>query len=203
MSNWQLSEDKKWHYARYTMQLCDALREDPTLLDGFTFNDPTLDAPFKAVFTAYFYSYEIGGETIEEFKDFITNKFKVNKGYYEELMEAYKTKINMLDGRVEEISREFDQNQTNSGSDSNTQSDMHYDLPRTAQAGDKPSTKDTGNQSTTYGKKVNIKTNVDKVTTKGGINVIDLKKGYMDMLRDIQQEFCRKEFMVCFITMYN
>ena len=38
MSNWQLSEDKKWHYARYTMQLCDALREDPTLLDDFTFN---------------------------------------------------------------------------------------------------------------------------------------------------------------------
>lgn len=203
MSNWKLGEVKKWHYARYTMQLCDALREDPTLLDGFKFNDPTLDAPFKAVFTAYFYSYEIAGETIDEFKDFITNKFNVNKGYYEELMKAYSTKINMLDGRVEEINREFDQNQTNSGSDSNTQSDMHYDLPRTAQAGDKPSTKDTGNQSTTYGKKVNIKTNVDKVTTKGGVNVIDLKRAYMDLLRDIQQEFCRKEFMVCFITMYN
>ena len=202
MSNWKLG-DKRWHYARYTMQLCDALREDPTLLDGFTFNDSTLDDPFKAVFTAYFYSYEIAGETIDEFKDFITNKFKVNKGYYEELMEAYKTKINMLDGRLEEISREFEQTQTNSGSDSNTQSDMHYDLPRTAQAGDKPSTKDAVNQSTTYGKKVNINTNVDKVTTKGGINVIELKKGYMDMLRDIQQEFCRKEFMVCFITMFN
>lgn len=196
-------EDKLYHYAKYTMQFCDALREDPTLLDGFSFDDSTLNAPFKAVFTAYYYSYEIGGETIKEFKDFITNRFKVAKSYYEELIKAYNTKIDMLDGKKTTTSRELRQTVVNSGSDSNSNSNEYYELPRSTASEDKPTTKSKSVNQTDYGKTSTTTKDYDNLTIKGGINVIELKKGYLDMLRNIQEEFCRKEFMSCFITMYN
>ena len=91
-----MSRDKM--YAKYTTTLYDALIDDPTLLDVFVMDTEEHTDTFKRIFTAYWNIHEIGGETISIFKRFLENKFIVSSPYYIEMINAYETKINMLDG---------------------------------------------------------------------------------------------------------
>lgn len=162
-------------YTRFTITLHDALIKEPTLLDNLTLSTPERTSAFKKMFINRWDIYEIGVETIPMFKYIIENKFNILKDMYEELLTAYETKIDMLDGEKETITRDDVKKEngtkttdltgnvsttatitddtttttTNTGTvskDSN-ENKSHFDLPRTNTNQDKPSSKD----SSTYG----------------------------------------------------
>lgn len=178
-----------YHYAVYTEQLCDVLRDHPDFLDNLVFPNETRTTKFKEIFIAMWYNYEVTGETIEESKTYIDNLFKKKVDYYNELLDAYETQINMLDGRLETIS-------TTSNRDiSDTTSNENIDLPNKVTSQEYITDKQKGNREhqDNYTNTINI---------KGRENVIELKRQYMKLLRNVYEEFA-KEFEVCFITLYS
>lgn len=187
-----INDIEKYLYTRYTITLHDLLINEPTLLDDLTLSTSDRTKKFKDMFIAKWDIYEINAETVKMFKLIITNKFNTLKDYYEELISAYETKINMLDGKLTTITREDteDNTQTYSGESSN------YDLPRTNTAENKPSSKSNNSGNTNDNKNFN-----QTITTKGEENVISLKTQYMKMLRNIYYEFVN-DFETCFLQLF-
>ena len=135
--------DREYQYAKYTQTLYDTLIDEPDLLDNFKFIINSRTSKFKDIFKATWNGYEIGAETVKMFKFNIENVFKQNVDYYEELLNAYDEKINMLDGikTTTNIDENYDETiddtlqSTQNGSDTNTASynsiNKRIDLPRT------------------------------------------------------------------------
>lgn len=182
----------KYLYTRYTITLHDLLINEPTLLDNLTLSTAERTEKFKNMFIAKWDVYEINTETVKMFKLILINKFNTLKDYYEELISAYETKINMLDGKLTSITREDteDNNQIYSGES------LNYDLPRTNSAENKPSSKSNNSGNTNDNKRFN-----QTITTKGEENVISLKTQYMKMLRNIYYEFVN-DFETCFMQLF-
>lgn len=96
-------DEKKYLYTRFTMTLHDILREDPNFLDILVLSTDERTTKLKNMFIAKRDIYEVSGETEKVAKLYITNKFNMYKDYYEELITAYETKIEMLDGKLTSI----------------------------------------------------------------------------------------------------
>lgn len=192
------------HYARFTMVFADVLREYPDILDPLSLDTPEHTNKFKDVLKGKFKLYEIGLETPHLFQEALVNKLAVKKDYYLELIHAYETQVNMLDGLVSTTTTEHEGN----GSNSNTVTprtkteSIHYDLPRSTASDNHPSSKDT--TEVVNGTDSSSGTYLDhfenESTTKTG-NAIDQKVKYMKMLRNVWEEFVT-EFKSCFLDLY-
>lgn len=159
-------------YTKYSITLHDLLLQEPDLLNFMILDTSAHTQEFIQMFIAYWDIYEICAETVESFKIILANTFAVHKNKYIELINAYETKINMLDGVViTEI-------------DNDTR--VNYELPRSA----------TNKIDVPNSKNTNDKTR----TTKGG-NVIELKKEYLKQIRNIYAEFAN-EFSDCFLHIF-
>lgn len=143
MNNW---------YEPLEITLEQALVDNPTLLEGFIFDQPTQTQTFKAMFINIWNFYKLGGKDIAQFKKFITNKFNAYKPYYQQLIDVYYSELNYEDGIktketfeddstnnkdiVDVNTRTYGNKDTNirTGSAETTFSggneETHYDLPR-------------------------------------------------------------------------
>lgn len=131
---------------------------------------------FLDMFVGMYRFHEIAGETIPQFKLYIEDTFTVKKTYYQELINAYETKVNMLDGVV-----------TTTESDDVTD---NIELPnKVVDPDDIDKYINNRNKGKSNG----------KVTSNDNI---DLKRRYMKLLRNVYEKFVL-EFMPCFITLYN
>ena len=179
--------------AIYTMSLKDCLEIDPTCLDGIAWDDSDRTQALKDMVVAKFYNWEISGETIPEFKLFIKYKFEQYKDYYEEMLDAYETQINFLDGDKRTTEYEDDSVLTPRAQ----YESVNYDLPRSDTSINRPTSKSTNGgvsgTDTTHAEGAR--------TTKGG-NVIELKKNYLNMIRNLYEEFASK-FKPCFIELWS
>lgn len=95
--------DNKYLYTRFTKTLHDILNDTPTFLDDLVLSTDDRTQKFKNMFIAKWDLYEVSGETENVAHLYIKNKFNMYKDYYEELLDAYEEKINMLDGKATEI----------------------------------------------------------------------------------------------------
>ena len=243
-------------YTRFTITLHDALLKNPTLLDNLTLSTTERTEKFKSMLISRWAYYEISGETISVFKFLIENRFGQLKDWYEELITAYETKIEMLDGELETITRDDTKKESGSRSSElngnvsttgtikdNTTSEAsnettiaknqltelsHIDLPRTSVTENRPSSKDrtsfednssdtikesksgtninntdtrTTNTANTTANDTKDATLKQTITKKGGVNVIELKRDYMKLLRNIYLEFA-EDFKTCFLDLY-
>ena len=175
-------------YTKFSITLHDLLIEEPTLLDFMVLDTEEHTNKFKEMFIAYWNIYEICAETTESFKIILANTFVVHRDKYIELINAYETRINMLDGVV--ITEINNENRIDNSNDLKT----NYDLPRSTTATrDIPTYKTTLNNS-------NESTYTSSNTTKGG-NQIELKNAYLKQIRNIYAEFVN-EFSNCFLHIF-
>lgn len=194
-----LYEDLEF-YTRFTITLHDALLKEPTLLDNLTLSTTERTDKFKNFFIAKWFNYEISGETIPMFKALIENRFNTLKDYYEELITAYEIKIDMLDGKMVTITRDDTKNDTFNRNVNLNGENKIYDLPRTAVAENKPTQKSDIVNSNVEDSTTN-KTLKQTISKKGGVNVIDLKRDYMKLIRNVYIDFVTN-FDTCFIDLY-
>lgn len=92
--------------AIYTMCYKDVLEVCPTLLDQIVWDTPEHTEKLKEMLYSKYFNYEISGETIGEEKLFLTEKFNEYKDYYAEMLGAYETSIEWLDGEITSYSEE-------------------------------------------------------------------------------------------------
>ena len=119
--------------------------------------------------------------------------FKRYKDYYGELITAYQTEINFLDGDKVTTNYENDNVLTPRAQ----YETVNYDLPRSQSNIDRPTTKmSNGGVSGTD------TTHYEGETVRKGGNVIELKKKYMDLLRNVFDEFAEK-FRPNFIELFD
>lgn len=194
-----LYEDLEF-YTRFTITLHDALLKEPTLLDNLTLSTTERTDKFKNFFISKWFNYEISGETIPMFKALIENRFNTLKDYYEELITAYEIKIDMLDGKMVTITRDDTKNDTFNRNVNLNGENKIYDLPRTSVTENKPTQKSDIVNSNVEDSTTN-KTLKQTISKKGGVNVIDLKRDYMKLIRNVYIDFVTN-FDTCFIDLY-
>ena len=189
-----------YHYAKYTIQFRDVLELYPTLLDELQFTNEDDTIKFIKMLKNKWFIYEIGGETIEEFKTYLTTTFNEYIEYYEEMLNAYKTEINMLDGIKTSIAYDETKQQDTSLDNSGTSEDKTFGLPNKTTSTDYLTERGTINNTAreTFS---DTTTKNHSIQRTGGVNVIELKREYMNLIRNLYSEFADK-FQKCFITLY-
>ena len=168
-------------YSYSSITLRDAIKLVPTLLDDFELDTEEQTNKFIEVFRAKWDLYDIGGETIELFKSFIDNRFKLKKEYYQQLLNEYETEFNYLDGRKT----------TTAYYESVNTDNTNYDLPRKTGAEGTATTKENVNGTHNYTR-----------TLTGDVDVLDLKSRYLKYIRNIYEDFA-EDFKDCFSLIYG
>lgn len=199
-------------YAKFTMTYQEAIGIDPTITDGLTLDTEAHTAKLKEMITDRYWNWEIGGETLGEFKAILSHRFRTIRDYYIELIQAYETKINMLDGKITSVI--VDENTTSKDTSSGTLSHTgtnsgdgkNYDLPRSNATENRPSSRNessltTNTTDTSSGTIDKTGTRDKTVTTKGGENVIELKREYLKLLRNVWLELVN-ELSPCFLDLF-
>lgn len=125
--------------------------------------------------------YEVFTEYDIDFDEVFINIFNTYKDYYKELIDAYETQIDFLDGS--KITRTYTPRAEYES--------KNYDLPRSDSSIDRPSSKSTNGGVD----------GVDTTVVKGG-DVIELKHRYMALLRNVYEEFASK-FQPLFIELFD
>lgn len=180
----------------YSITLYDAIKYDATLLDGFNFTNPAYTEEFKNHFINRFGIYEIGVETIELFKVYITNRFNLNKEYFEKLLDKYYEELNETDGYYHFEEHTISKNGSgNSTANSNLQ---NIDLPNKVTNKEYVTSKNNSNNTDNYTTNDNETFNE---TRKGGVNVIDQRERILKYIRNIFLELVEK-FKDCFCLLY-
>ena len=199
-------------YAKFTMTYQEAIEIDPTIAYNLTLDTQEHSEKLQNMIKDRYWNWEIGGETLGEFKAMLSHHFRTIRDYYIELIQAYETKINMLDGRLTSVV--VDENtiskDTSSGTLSHTGTNSgdgkNYDLPRSNATENRPSSRNessatTNTTDTSSGTTDKQGTRDKTVTTTGGENVIELKRSYLNLLRNVWLELVN-ELSPCFLDLF-
>lgn len=168
-------------YAYVSITLRNAIELEPELLNDMQMKTPEQTNKFIEIFRARWDLYEIGGETIELFKSFIDERFKLKLGYYQQLIDEYEKEFNYLDGR--KTTTTYHESANSDGTD--------YDLPRKPDAVAVATTKTNVNGNISWGR-----------TLTGDEDVLELKTRYLKYIRNLYEEFVN-EFKDCFAMIYG
>lgn len=207
-------------YAKYTMTYQEVVSIDDTIPELLTFGDDIKDKAIREMVMDMYWNWEIAGETIGEFKGMLKHSFNSVRDYYNEMIDAYQTKINMLDGKKTTITVKVNDTTTesghNEGSSSGTNdrdtssSTSKYDLPRSSTTENRPSgkTEDTAKDERSSSSSASNDYNSSKAATKdknieklGSESVIKLKQEYMSIIRNIYKE-CANSLGKCFLDLF-
>ena len=199
-------------YAKFTMTYQEAIEIDPTIAYNLTLDTQEHSEKLQNMIKDRYWNWEIGGETLGEFKSMLLHRFRTIRDYYIELIQAYETKINMLDGKKTSviIDEDITNKDTSSGTLSRTGTKSgdgkNYDLPRSNSTENRPSSRNessvtTNTTDTSSGTTDKQGTRDKTVTTTGGENVIELKRSYLNLLRNVWLELVN-ELSPCFLDLF-
>lgn len=208
--------------AEYTMTYHDALAIEPTLFSP-DWDDEDREAKLKEMVYAKFFNWEISGETLQEQRLFMQQKFIEYRDYYGEMLDAYEEQIEWLDGVITSEKYEEDNGNTREFTagvvikTTDTPGAVHttedYDLPRSASTENRPSSKSVSTPSGNDIRTVGPDTTSDKDVTedtgskdydrtvKSG-NPIEQKQKMLKLIRNLYSEFAER-FRPCFIEMWS
>lgn len=195
-------------YAKYTQTFHDFLKDNPTFLDDvITFEDIERKEKLKVALTSEFNLYEIGGETDEMFKIMFEDTFKQYKDYYNERITAYEKQYDYTTGNRRRTMKTSiittDGSQDGNGTSNNKHTEIELpnkQITPSYEGYPNAINKDEGTDSAhkEYENETNLN---DEVTTIFDDEFLDLKRKYMEQLRNIYLEFAKK-FKECFILIY-
>lgn len=207
-------------YSKFTMTYQEVVDIDATVPELMSFGDDTKDKSIRDMVMDMYWNREIAGETIGEFKNMLKHAFGSIRDYYSELIDAYQTKIDMLDGRKTTTVIDGTDKTTESGKndyssngtvDRDSKSTTNrYDLPRSSASESRPSSKSedtsTDDRSSSSSGNANYESSKQldrdkKITITGGESVIKLKKEYMGIIKNIYKE-CASNLEKCFLDIF-
>lgn len=195
-------------YAKYTETFYDFLKDNPNFLDDIIqLSTSERSQKLKEALTSEFNLYEIGGETEKVFEIMFTDTFKQWKDYYEERITAYEKQYDYTEGnkrrtiKSSTINTEGSQDGNGSSNSKNTEIELpNKQVTQSYEGYPNAITKDE-NSDEQHREYENETTLDDEVTTIFDDEFLDLKRKYMEQLRNIYLEFAKK-FKECFILIY-
>ena len=207
--------------ADFTMCYKDVLRIYPNVTENISFGTSEQTKKLLDMLYSKYAIYEISGETIQEFKLYLENKFNQYKDYYLEMISAYETQVEWLDGLITQDTYDLhdtsDEKYTpgvimrTTDSPGVTMTDEHYDLPRSSSSENRPSSRDVSTPSGSTTRTVEpVGTNnndtykkVDKggTVTRTHADQVEQRDKYLKSIRNLYSEFADK-FKPCFLDMW-
>ena len=199
--------------AKYTMTLHDALKIDETLLDGIDYGEdegmPELTEAVRKAVIARFDLYEIGGETLPEFKLYILRKFEQYSEYYKRLMlsaaELFDWKIDSSRAISEAVTMGNTRDFTPRAKYQNVTESVNTDLPRSTVSQEHPTDKvnTTSTNEGLEGSDTTVDAGYDnKTVTDTNTTPLRNWKRFVDSIRNVTYDFADK-FRPCFINLFN
>lgn len=205
--------------ANFTMCFKDVYEQYPTVLDDIQMSTDSRTELLVEMLKSRFDIYEIAGETISEFKLFITNKFKSYVKYYEEMLDAYEEEFDWKLGNVDTLNLADTDGNTRTVTPASVRyayteprtdsTSEDYDLPRQATSENRPSSKTVSRDS-----EVRVETGYvsgnDTIVDTGGkthtgtrsnVNLVEQRTKFMSSVRNLYSEFADK-FTPCFLQIY-
>lgn len=192
--------------ANYTTLLKDIdsekLQAIQTLMNGFTTNSGLYD-----MFMSVYRFYEINDKDEDIFVQCVTDTYNEYHDYYKELFDNY-TKAYDFATQNKRTTTRTDTSQSAKQeivSNTNNGKTEHFDLPnKTVSSPDgylDEVTKDSGTNTTT-GSTNGSNNYGSEVITQYDNEFLDLKRQYLNQIRNVYHEFCDK-FKDCFIQIYS
>lgn len=190
-----LEEDSDTYQQTYELSLFD-------ILDDNNVTETNARKLIEMLKLKYSY-WEICEDDNDTFLILLTNKILAYRDYYQEIIDAYNTQINFLDGKKTVVTREDDSNGSGSSSGSNSSTGKGYELPnKTINDG----LGNLSNANTSTGENENESSYEDHsegtLTTIGDVDVVDAKRRYLDLIRNIYAEWASK-CEDCFLGIFN
>lgn len=176
--------------SKYTVTLNEALEYDSTLLDVLSSNDILNQFKFKERFISFYKIYEIGGETLPMFKEYINRCYNQYASRYIKLLPLVE-EANLMEKPQDVKNTTKNDNIEDTGNGV----DINYDLPNKQTDKEYPNNKNTS--SGTYNRKFSQIHN--ETYTKGFNNIEQLEKinnKYVDLIQDFIYKF-----ETCFISL--
>ena len=195
-------------YAKYTETFHDFLKDYPSFLnDIIKMSSEVREEKLKNALISEFNLYEIGGETGEMFGIMFKDTFNQWKDYYEERITAYEKQYDYTVGNRRRTLKKSSITTEGSQQGSSVSDSKHTDieLPNKEVSSSYegyPNAISKDNNSDKNQRTYDNETNLDdEVTTIFDDEFLDLKRKYLEQLRNIYLEFARK-FKECFILIY-
>lgn len=201
--------------ALYTQQLQTAYDTDPTIITStIVLDTPAHSQKLQEMIMNKYALWEIQGETIAEEKLLLKRCNDRHKDYFIEMLTWYETAINFLDGVKTTTSVTDDTVKDESGKSLGEYEerliteDKHYDLPRMSASENRPSSLDRhepvdgSNTNSNDWENSGTVTKTVETLIKGGKSVIDLKREYQALIKNLYEEFANK-FEPCFIRLWS
>ena len=195
-------------YSKYTETFHDFLKDYPSFLkDIIKMSSEVREEKLKNALISEFNLYEIGGETEEMFGIMFEDTFNQWKDYYEERITAYEKQYDYTLGNRRRTLKKSSITTEGSQQGSSVSDSKHTDieLPNKEVSSSYegyPNAISKDNNSDKNQRTYDNETNLDdEVTTIFDDEFLDLKRKYLEQLRNIYLEFARK-FKECFILIY-
>ena len=185
--------------AKYTMCYHDVLQLYPDVVEGVLLDTPARTKALRDMIYAKFFNWEIAGETIPEFKLFLTTKCNQYAAYYIEMLDGYEIEFDWKKGYQTSDTTEGSHDVTKTFTPRAkyeettepgvTMTTEDYDLPRSTATESRPSSKSVSTPSgsttvTTEGVDGNDTTRDagtdSTTTTRTGVNLVEQRKKYLD-----------------------
>ena len=147
--------------------------------------------------------HEICDEDDAIFFQLLVNKIITYKDYYLELLEAYATEIDFLDGRKSTVSRSGSGSGSSESSNEGSTTSKDYLLPNKDINGGKGNlSQQNEGSSDNSGSSSSSNEYEESVTMVGDVDVVDAKRRYLNLIRNIYSEWADKLYD-CFIGLYE
>lgn len=160
-------------YAKYTIAFKTFLDDTDNLSwfnDTIVMSTDTRSTSLKTALMAQWNIYEISGQTIGEFKQFLSSSFNEHLAYYEEMLDQYEKEVDFLEGAI--ITTSDTGSETTTGSRDATKTDKKTTTRLATNDGTTTEVIDrtTENDTTVTGTNKNTKTSANS----GSLETIDV-----------------------------
>lgn len=192
--------------------LREALEIDETLLWGLYLNSPFTDSDLIETFKGMYNNMQLGTSDLTQFGLWIDDKCETIRKYYKKKIEIYQRELNGDEGiKISRATSKTNSAQTATtngltSATNDTINTTNYDLARTSNPVEKPTTKQTvsdaiqNTQNSTINSSGNGNESISETIT-GDVNVVEQRDKWLKFLRNIYAEMC-KEFRDCFALVY-
>lgn len=195
-------------FAKYTETFFDFNKTYPSfLIDNLAMSTTERTEKLVNALKSVYNLYEIGGETEQTFMIMFMDTFNTWKDYYEERITAYEKQYDYTVGNRRRTIKTSGINTTGTQNTNSSSNNKHTDieLPNKQVTFDYEGypnaiSKDDSTDENSRAYDSNTTLN-DEVTTYFDDEFLDLKKKYLDQIRNIYLEFANK-FKECFILIY-
>ena len=193
--------------AKYTIRYIDFLKDADNqkwIDNNIVMSTPERSAMLKDAIRAMWGVWEIGGETIGEFQEFMLETLNEHRHYYEQMLDGYDREYDYETGISDTTTSTTTGESDSTGTSATNDKGIHVDLPnKQIDANDiyrYPDSGDSNETSTNTTDSTTSKT-TGEITRTYNARYLDLKRAYLNQVKDLYREYAER-FSDCFVHLF-